>query len=114
MSEDKKSYIKIPLFKGTKADWIQWIECFLACAKQKGYKHILTDILINVPELAAPKNDDEKKIANLNNMAYCELVAAMGLDKPQCNVAFNLVRKTKTKEYEDGNAQMAWKNLKAK
>jgi hypothetical protein len=67
MSEDKKSFIKIPLFKGTKSDWIQWSECFLARAKQKGYKHILMDMSINVPETAAPKNDKEKKIADLND-----------------------------------------------
>ncbi len=40
-SKDEYTHTKIITFNGKKRDWDPWEDKFLACAKRRGYKHVL-------------------------------------------------------------------------
>ena len=110
MSEDHGG-TRVPVFKGTKKDWVQWSEVFLARAKRRGYKELLTNSENLIPKSGFDLSEEEKRIQELNEVGYGDLILAMGMDKAGGKVAFNLVKKTKTTDYKDGNINVAWKNL---
>ena len=56
----------------------------------------------------------QKKLQELNELAYSELILAMDTRKSAGNVAFNIVKRSKTKNFTDGNAADAWKGLQRK
>jgi gag-polypeptide of LTR copia-type len=72
----------------------------------------------NIPktdEVYDMKSEDGKKFiisADMNELAYTELI--LSIDDKTSSVAFNLVKGGKSKEYVDGNAFMAWEQLKNK
>ena len=107
--------IKVVTFSGKKKDWPMWEEKFLARASHRGYKHILMDEGIKIP-----KSDemglmpDKEKVKKLNEKAYMELILSMDTDQPGGSIAFNIMKGTKKGEYKEGNAKLAWKNLKKK
>jgi hypothetical protein len=51
-------------------------------------------------------------IRELNELAYSDLILSMDTDKSGGKVAFNIVKRSKTREYPDGNAAVAWQGLK--
>ena len=60
--------------------------------------------------------EDEKtksKIRDLNDLGYSELILSFA-DTDSGNVAFQYVRNSKSKEYEDGNIAVAWASLQKK
>jgi hypothetical protein len=57
---------------------------------------------------------DQEKVKKLNEKAYMELILSMDTDQPGGSIAFNIVKGTKKGEYKEGNAKLAWKNLKKK
>jgi hypothetical protein len=81
-----------------------WKEKFVARASHRGYKHILMDEGIEIPK---PDEmglmPDQEKVKKLNDT-----------DQLGGSVAFNIVKGTKKGEYKEGNAKLAWKNLKKK
>ena len=62
-------------------------------------------------------SDEEKrkaKIIELNKIAYTELILSINVKASNGKIAFNLVKKCKSKDYFDGNAATAWERLKNK
>jgi hypothetical protein len=53
-------------------------------------------------------------IRELNELAYSDLILSMDTDKSGGKLAFNIVMRSKTREYPDGNAAIAWQGLKRK
>jgi len=106
---------KLPLFSNKK-DWVQWSKLFLARAKRKGYKHLLVDKDVKIPKASdpAPISEEDKKISDLNEDAYGDLISAMDLKKEGGKVAFNVIKGIKNQEYLNGNVQAAWKALEDK
>jgi hypothetical protein len=54
------------------------------------------------------------KNAEINAVAFTELILSIDTKSREGKVAFNLVRGCKSKEYPDGNAAIAWERLKNK
>jgi hypothetical protein len=114
-----QSAIRVLIFLGNKDDWPIWSERFLAKAKRQGYKDLLHGKCV-VPknnEVIDDKTDVGKaksKILDANELAYTKLVLSMDVKKASGKVAFNIVKGCKMKDYEDGNAVMAWERLKKK
>jgi hypothetical protein len=52
--------------------------------------------------------------ADMNELAYTELILSIDDKTINGKVAFNLVKGCKNKKYADGNASMAWEKLKNK
>jgi hypothetical protein len=52
--------------------------------------------------------------ADMNKLAYTELILSINDKKSTGKVAFNLVEGCKNKENTDGNAGMAWERLRYK
>ena len=107
-------------YNGKKKDFAAWEEKWLAKAKRKGYKEV---VLGTVPiadhfDLMADDDDAAKEvkmnIRELNEFAYSDLILSMDTDKSGGKVAFNIVKRSKTREYPDGNAAVAWQGLKRK
>jgi hypothetical protein len=110
---------KIITFNGKKRDWDPWEEKFLARAKRRGYKHILLgkETIPDSSEILDESKDTDKpkiKIRELNETAYGDLVTAMDTSKPGGLVAFGLIKGSKSLDYADGNAQVAWSRLQRK
>ena len=107
-------------YNGKKKDFATWEEKWLAKAKRKGYKEV---VLGTVPiadhfDLMADDDDAAKEvkmnIRELNEFAYSDLILSMDTDKSGGKVAFNIVKRSKTREYPDGNVAVAWQGLKRK
>lgn len=125
MSEVESS-IKVIIFSGKKRDWTSWEEKFLSRALQKGYKRMLLgkekvprDFYNNDDEKAndgfgGVSEEDLEKLRRLNEKAYSDLVLSITTDNADGRVAFNLVRGTKSKEFENGNCYLAFKRLRDK
>ncbi len=54
------------------------------------------------------------KIMELNEIGYVDLILSVNTDTLAGQVAFDIVKKTRVPDYEDGNIQVAWKSLKRK
>lgn len=106
-----ESAIRVIVFSGKIKDWLVWSEKFMARAVQKGYNGILTgtDPLPDSADVSA----NAKTTRGLNQAAYSDLILSMA-DTDNGNVAFNIVRNAKNDDYKNGNAYLAWKNLKKK
>ena len=97
-------HLKVPIFSGKKEDWDHWSERFLSRAKSLGFKSVMTNPSVIIPKTGQEFfTDEEKLIVELNDLGYGELISAIDPTKTAGKVAFNLVRKSKTLEYADGN-----------
>ena len=107
MSSEKA--IRILIFDGKKENWSMWSEKFVAKATLKGYEDILSGT-VNVPtdDVATPSTE-QKEAQKLNKIAYNELILSC-TDK----VSFAIVKNAKTTKHKNGNAKLAWGNLKTK
>ena len=104
-------------FNGKKQEWEPWEEKFMARVKRRGYKHILLgkEMIPKSTETLDETKDSEKiQIRELNETAYGDLVTAMETTKPGGLVAFGVVKRSKSLDYEDGNAAVAWAGLRRK
>jgi hypothetical protein len=92
---------------------------FLAKARRYGFKNVL------LGKVKIPKTDEDhdleseegKKLsiaAEMNELAYTELILSIDDKSSNGKVAFNLVKGCKNKDYVDGNASMAWERLRNK
>ena len=53
-------------------------------------------------------------IIEMNEIAYTELILSIDVKTSSGNVAFNIVKGCKSKDYPDGNSFTAWERLKNK
>jgi hypothetical protein len=122
--ETNEVSIKVIGFSGKKKDWITWEEKFLSKAKRRGYKDLLLGKVL-IPEsttvltvIAGASDEDaikaKVKTRELNEQGYSDLILSMDTKSNAGKVAFNLVRGSKTPDYEDGNIAVAFKSLKRK
>jgi hypothetical protein len=61
------------------------------------------------------KTEEGKKllrIADLNEIAFMELILSIDVSNSNGKIAFGIVKSCKSKEFEDGNAALAWEKLK--
>ena len=100
--------VRLVKFDGTDDHWHEWSVKTLALAKIRGFKKTLTtDTKPCTDAIYETTNDDAiKKIYDLNDKAYQLLVMSCS------GIAFGLVNQAKTNDLQDGNAYLAWKNLK--
>jgi gag-polypeptide of LTR copia-type len=54
------------------------------------------------------------RITDLNEIAFTELILSIDVNNSNGKIAFGIVKSGKTKEFEDGNAALAWGKLKKK
>ena len=85
MSETHETTVKILPFSGKKKDWHKWLRQFLAFGARRGYKQVVTGTL-PVPTLMTSSSTEDKRVNNLNNNAYADLILSMSDD-----VAFGIV-----------------------
>ena len=113
------SSIRVLNFSGRKEEWPSWSEKFLAKAKRSGTKDVLLG-KVEIPssfEVADENTEEGKKllrIRELNEIAYTELILSIDVSNSQGKIAFGIVKSCKTKEFEDGNAAIAWEKLTKK
>jgi gag-polypeptide of LTR copia-type len=63
------------------------------------------------------KTEEGKKllwIADLNEIAFTELILSIDVSNRNGKIAFGIVKSCKSKEFEDGNAALDWEKLKKK
>ena len=111
MATAKEERITIIPFDGSTKQWKIWSMKFLAQARRKGYKDILTG-KETVPNDNAPTplSDADDKLRKLNELAYEDIILSMDGSKTTGRVALRLVE-TATMDMADGNAREAWKKL---
>jgi hypothetical protein len=123
MSKETSEYYSsksVVIYNGKKKDFSSWEEKWLAKAKRKGYKEVVLGSLpiAKNSDLMEGDTEEEKeeklKIRELNEFAYSDLILSMDTDKAGGKVAFNIVKRSKSKDYPDGNASTAWEGLKRK
>jgi len=113
------STIRVIPFYGKSEEWPTWSKKFLAKARRYGFKNVL------LGKVKIPKTDEDydleseegKKLsiaAEMNELAYTELILSIDDKSSSGKVAFNLVKGCKNKDYVDGNASMAWERLRNK
>jgi gag-polypeptide of LTR copia-type/Zinc knuckle len=106
-------------FYGKSEEWPTWSEKFLAKSRRYGFKDVLL-VKVKIPktdEVYDMESEEGKKFiiaADMNELAYTELVLSIDDKTSSGKVAFNLVKGCKSKEYVDCNACMAWEQLKSK
>jgi hypothetical protein len=104
-------------FSGKKEDWTTWSEKFQDKAKQSGIKDVLLG-RVEIPRTQDPidKGTEEGKrklaIIDLNEIAFTELILSIDATRSVGKIAFGIVKGCKNKEYDDGNAALAWEKLK--
>jgi hypothetical protein len=113
------STIRVIPFQGKSGEWPTWSEKFLAKARRYGFKDLL------LGKVKVPRTDEDYDMeseegkkstiaADMNELAYTELILSIDDKTNSGKVAFNLVNGCKNKDYADGNASMAWERLKNK
>ena len=118
MATEYKTLRVIP-FDGKHDNWDAWSEKIQAKAKRKGWKKLLvgSEEIPTQEEYAqalVDKENDIKKLAELNEDAYEELILSMGHTTSKGKIAFSLVKNSKSSEYPEGNCKIAWDRLVAK
>ena len=109
--------IRVLNFTGKKDDWSTWSGKFLAKAKRSGTKDALLG-RIDIPKTL--DSIDEKaeegkrllKALELDELAFTELVLSIDVSSSAGKTAFSIIKSCKTKNYEDGNAALAWEKLR--
>jgi hypothetical protein len=107
---------KVILFSGKKQEWSAWEERFLAKARRKGFKNLLLGKeTIPKSNVTIDTSNDvgkaQKKMVELNDMAYSELTLSMDIKQAGGKVAFSIVKGSKSTDYEDSNSSVAWTRL---
>ena len=111
MGEHDEQSIRVILFSGKKQDWSAWEERFLAKPRRKGFKRLLLGKeTIRKSNVVIDTSNDigkaQKKMVELNAMAYSELILSMDIKQSGGKVAFSIVKGSKSTEYKDGNGSV--------
>jgi hypothetical protein len=113
------STIRVILFYGKSEEWPTWSKKFLAKSRRYGFKDVLLG-KVKIPKTDEVYDMDSEEVKNfiiaadMNELAYTELILSIDDKTSNGKVTFNLVKGCKSKEYVDGNAFMAWERLKNK
>jgi hypothetical protein len=113
------SAMQVLNFSGRNEEWPCWIEKFLAKTKRSGIKDVLLG-KVEIPtslDVIDEKTEEGKKllrIADLNEIAFTELILSIDVSHSNGKIAFGIVKSCKPKEFEDGNAALACEKLKKK
>jgi hypothetical protein len=113
------STLRVIPFYGKNEEWPTWSEKFLAKARRYGFKDVLLG-KVRIPmtdEDYEVDTEEGKKLriaADMNELAYAELILSIDDKTSNGKVAFNLVKGCKNKDYTDGNTSLAWERLKNK
>jgi hypothetical protein len=106
-------------FSGRKEEWPSWSDKFLAKAKRSGIEDVLLG-RVEIPtslDVIDEKTDEGKRlmrITDLNEIAFTELILSIDVSNSKGKIAFGVVKSCESKEFEDGNAALAWEKLKKK
>jgi hypothetical protein len=106
------STISVIPFYGKNDKWPTWSEKFLAKARHYSFKDVL------LGKVRIPMTDEEYEVdteegkklriaADMNELAYTEMILSIDDKTSNRKVAFNLVKGCNNKDYADGNASMA-------
>ncbi len=114
--------IRVLEFDGKASNWDGWSEKFMSRGKRKGYKKLLqgkekipTNDKYELAVLGNSKEDEKiKKISDLNEEAYENIILSIAHTMKQGKIAFSLVKNCKTSAYPEGNCNLAWDRLVAK
>jgi hypothetical protein len=113
MVDYAESTIRVILFSGKKGDWSAWEERFLGKARRKGLNNLLLG-KENIPvsgtvfDETTPAGKATKKLIDLNDLVYSELILSMDIGQAGEKVAFGIVKGSKSATYEDRNGEIAW------
>jgi hypothetical protein len=111
------STIRVIPFYGKNDKWPTWSEMFLAKARRYGFKdELLGKVRIPMTDEDYEVDTEEGKklriAADMNELAYTELILSIDDKTSNGKVAFNSVKGCKNKDYADGNASLGWERLK--
>ena len=111
--------IRVLEFSGKTSDWEGWSEKFQARGKRLGYKKLLLGrekipTETEYQQAVTDNNKATKKLAELNEQAYEDIILSINHTTGQGKVAFSLVKNCKSSEYPEGNCKLAWDRLVAK
>jgi hypothetical protein len=90
--------IRIIPFSGKSEDWNRWSKTFLATATAKGHREVLR-----------PTDPDKTASEKMNVQVYNDLILSC-----QDDVTFGIVDESISDDFPDGDARLAWKNLRDK
>ena len=88
--------IRIIPFSGKEEDWNRWSKTFMATATAKGYREVLK-----------PSEEEEDVDEDLNVQAYNDLILSC-----QEDISFGIIDESISETFPDGDARLAWKNLR--
>jgi hypothetical protein len=98
MADNAIRTIRIIPFSGKEEDWNRWSKTFMAAATVRGYRDVLV-----------PIDPDEDAALEDNNLAYNDLILSC-----QEDIAFGIVDESVSVAFPDGDARVAWRNLRAR
>lgn len=90
--------IRVLPFSGKEKDWRMWSRKFLASSVAKGYR-----------EAVDPTDPTVDADVDENKNAYSDLILSM-----QDETTFGIIDESKSNQHSDGDARMAWNELKKK
>jgi hypothetical protein len=99
-------------FFGIKGEWPIWNEIFLAKTKHSGVKDILLGNVV-IPKrsyVIEEKTEEGKEMMRAvesNEIAFTELVLSINVISSKGEIAFEIVKSYKTKDFEGGNAALS-------
>jgi hypothetical protein len=94
-------------FYGKSKEWPTWSKMSLAKARRYGLKGVLLVKVSKTDEDCDMESEEGKKLtiaADMNELAYTELILSIDDKTRSGKLAFNLVKGYKNKHYADGNA----------
>ena len=98
MTEEKVQTICILPFSGKEEDWNCWSKTFMVTAGIRGYRKALI-----------ADEEEDMSTAEINLKAYNDLLLSF-----QDDVTFGIVEEATSEIFKEGDARVAWKNLKKK
>lgn len=104
---------KMIIFSGKKIYWLVWEERIMMKAKKSGYKDWVIG-KIKWPTSFDEENEDHVALRKMNDEAYMDLITNIDCETDTGKFFFGLVRASKSKEFENGNAAVAYHKLKKK
>jgi hypothetical protein len=118
LTKEAERAIRTIVWDGKQSSYLIWREKFMANAKRRGYKEVMTGKL-KVPrsDKVLDENDDaeakELKARDMNDLGYVDLILSMS-DTEGGGIALSYIKNTKTEDLPDGDLQRAWEALEKK
>ena len=100
-----KNFSLIP-FKGERSKWHMWKLKYRARIRIYGVLDILDGVSSIPPDGKSSYNDDDLLLRSKNEELYADLILNI-----QDEASFGCVSRARTKDFKEGLASLAWKNL---